>query len=116
MADNSYPKTLRLLSARDFSNLKVDSKLFKKSLLRIYFKPNNLTNSRLGISVSTRVAKSNIRNRFKRILREEFRLSDFRNKGVDILCVVQTYRKDTDILKIEYLLRKQLQEFIKTQE
>lgn len=116
MADNSYPKTLRLLSARDFSNLKVDSKLFKKSLLRIYFKPNSLTHSRLGISVSTRVAKSNIRNRFKRILREEFRLSEFRNKGFDILCVVQTFRKDTDLLKIEFILRKQMQEFMKTQE
>ncbi len=115
MADNSYPKTLRLLSARDFSNLKVDSKLFKKSLLRIYYKTNDLTNSRLGISVSTRVANSVLRNRFKRILREEFRISNLRNKNLDILCVVQTFRKDTDIEKIEYLLRSQLQDFVKAQ-
>lgn len=116
MADNTYPKTLRLLSARDFSNLKVDSKLFKKSLLRIYYKTNSLSHSRLGISVSTRVGKSNIRNRFKRILREEFRLSDLRNKSLDILFVVQTFRKDSELEKIEFLLRKQMHEFIKAQE
>lgn len=93
MADNNYSKNFRLLSASDFSNLKVDSKIFKKPNLRVYFVKNSLSNSRMGISVSKKVGNAILRNRYKRICRELFRISPMKNLCFDFLFVVQSYSK-----------------------
>lgn len=58
----------------------------KKSLL-FYFKPNNLSNSRLGISASKKFGNAIKRNQFKRIVREVFRCSSIKNNSFDILVV-----------------------------
>lgn len=58
----------------------------KKSLL-LYFKKNNLNNSRLGISVSKKFGKAVRRNYFKRIIRDEFRKSQYKDDCFDILVV-----------------------------
>lgn len=115
MADNSFSKKLRLLSARDFSNLKVDSLVFKGQMIRIYFKKNDLEFSRVGISVSSKTANSVVRNRFKRIIREHFRNSSFKATGIDFLCVVQRFSKDADQKKLEEILIKNLFYFFKKQ-
>lgn len=58
----------------------------KKSVL-FYFKPNLLSNSRLGISASKKFGNAVKRNLFKRIVREEFRHSKLKNLNFDILVV-----------------------------
>ena len=113
MADNSYPKKFRLLSAHDFSNLKVDSKLFKRQAMRIYFKPNGKSVSRLGISISSRSTTAILRNRIKRIIREEFRKSDFKQSGFDFLCVLHQIPKDYDLALLEVSVRKTVLDFFK---
>ncbi len=115
MADNSFSKQLRLLSARDFSNLKVDSLVFKGQMIRIYYKKNNCDFSRIGISVSSKTANSVTRNRFKRLIRESFRNSNFRTSGFDFLCVVQRFSKEEDQKKLESILIKNLFYFFKKQ-
>ena len=112
MADNLYSKQFRLLSASDFANLKTDSRIFKKSLLRIYYKENNLDFSRIGISVSTKVGNSVLRHRLKRLLVEEFRKSNFKYSGLDFLCVVQTFKKDSLLSDVEKSILKSFNEFI----
>jgi ribonuclease P protein component len=92
VTDSKFDKNSRLLSAKDFSNLKIDSSVFKKSSIIVYFKKNNHGHLRLGLSVSKKVGNSPVRNRFKRILRESFRSSSIRNLNFDILFVVSFTR------------------------
>jgi len=89
-ADSSFDKSYRLLSADDFSYLRKDSKNFSHKWLRVYYKPSriNSSKSRIGISVTKKVGKANKRNFCKRLIREFFRNSDFRDLGLDMLVLV----------------------------
>lgn len=88
MADCRFEKKFRLLSASDFSDLKVDSLSFKKPSVIIYFKKNSFNLTRIGISVPKRLGKAHDRNRLKRLIREFYRQSPYRFLGFDILFVV----------------------------
>jgi ribonuclease P protein component len=95
MADNQFDKSYRLLSAQDFSYLRRGSKQFKSKWLMAYYRPSRLrassNHTRIGFSITKKVGKANIRNRYKRILRDMFRNSDIREKGFDILVIVSPY-------------------------
>lgn len=92
MADRRFEKTFRLLSVRDFSELKVDSYSFKKPSLIIYYKSNPFNQTRIGLSVPKKIGKAHDRNRLKRILRESFRISNYKFLGFDVLIVVSWNR------------------------
>jgi ribonuclease P protein component len=89
-ADNGFDKSYRLLSADDFSYLRKDSKNFNHKWMRVYYKPSriNSSKSRIGISVTKKVGKANIRNLCKRQVREFFRSSDYKELGLDLLVLV----------------------------
>ncbi|MBC7713491.1 MAG: ribonuclease P protein component [Rhizobacter sp.] len=113
MADNSFEKKFRLLSASDFSELKVGSSSYKKASLIIYYKKNSFNQSRIGLSVPKKIGKSHDRNRLKRLMREFFRTSDYKFLGTDILLVVSWSRNllpETQEVK-EATLLKNLKEF-----
>ncbi|MDD0854731.1 ribonuclease P protein component [Halobacteriovorax sp. GB3] len=94
MADNCFSKDYRLLSARDFSYLRRGSSQVKNKWLMAYFKPTQSTkesprsHSRLGLSVSKKVGKANIRNLCKRHVKDFFRQSSFKYEGYDVLVLV----------------------------
>lgn len=55
---------------------------------RIHVKPNSLPHSRFTVSVPKRVCTAVLRNRWKRLLRESFRLSKEKvGPGLDIVAV-----------------------------
>lgn len=56
----------------------------------LYFKQGKNQKSRIGISITTKVGKATVRNRFKRLIRETFRFSAIKDAGFDILVVVST--------------------------
>jgi ribonuclease P protein component len=113
VADCKFEKNFRLLSARDFDELKVGSSSYKKAALIVYFKKNSYNQSRIGLSVPKKIGKSHDRNRLKRIMREFFRTSPYKFLGTDILLVVSWSRNlipATSEVKEEMLL-KNLNEF-----
>ncbi len=95
MADNTFSKSYRLLSAKDFSFLKKNAACFKHRHFRIFYKSSRIStskNSRIGIAVSKKVGKAHDRNLLKRIVREEFRKSSLRSMvNLDMLLTVSPY-------------------------
>ena len=80
------PKSNRILK---WKNFRLKGKVLKESALKVSYKNNCLSHSRLGIVVSKRISKSAvIRNKIKRILRESFRTSMIRNENLDIVLIV----------------------------
>lgn len=113
MVDSGFEKKFRLLSASDFSELKVGSLSFKKPSVIVYFKKNSLNLSRIGLSVPKKIGKANERNRLKRIIRETFRQSPYKFLGYDILFVVSWSRSlfDKTQEEKEVLLIKNINDF-----
>lgn len=98
----AFPKSLRLLKRRDF--YRVSSRACKASgkLLYIDYLPNSTQNSRLGITVTKRYGKSHERNRFKRLIREAFRLSRLKlPQGFDIIVKPRAYVKEAPLCAIQ---------------
>ncbi len=93
---NNYPKSNRLRSKKDFSNLRDNSKTYSNKFFRIYFKKNNTDTSRIGISVSKKCGNAVFRNKVKRMTKESFRISPYKKLGHDALIVInsRTINKD----------------------
>jgi ribonuclease P protein component len=118
MVDSRFEKKFRLLSTKDFSELKVDSFSFKKPSLIIYYKKNSFNQTRIGLSVPKKIGKSHDRNRLKRLIREYFRQSNFKFLGFDILIVVSWNRSiiaESVEFKEQTLLKNIEEFFIYTQ-
>ncbi len=113
MADFKFEKKFRLLSAKDFDDLKIGSSSYKKASVIIYYKKNSFNLSRIGISVPKKIGKSHDRNRIKRLIREYFRQSNYKYLGYDMLFVVSWSRHLFDLtpLEKEAILNKNLNEY-----
>jgi ribonuclease P protein component len=87
----SFPKTNRLLNKKDFDSLRGASIKFPSKSLIIYSSKWSNDNSltRIGISVSKKTGNAVFRNRLKRIIRDCFRNSDYKNIGKDVLIVLK---------------------------
>lgn len=70
----SFPKALRLLKRRDFQRLGHHGKRLNGKYVSLEVKPNKGPMTRLGVTASRHFGKSHERNRFKRLVRESFRL------------------------------------------
>ena len=86
MTDEQFRKSARLRRRAEFDRV-YDSDVFATdNVLVVRGCPNGLEHSRLGISVSRKVGGAVVRNRWKRLLREAFRLSRATiPKGLDLV-------------------------------
>ncbi|MGH9580690.1 MAG: ribonuclease P protein component [Terriglobales bacterium] len=71
----TFPKDSRLLSRSDFRKVYDEGQRRSGSLCAVFFRPNGLARTRLGITTPAKLGKAVLRNRVKRRLREIFRLN-----------------------------------------
>ncbi|HTU24422.1 MAG TPA: ribonuclease P protein component [Pirellulales bacterium] len=78
----------RVKHPRDFRRAYDRRASVSDSLLVVYAAPNGLEHPRLGLSVSRKVGGAVVRNRWKRCLREAFRLNRARlPDGIDLIVI-----------------------------
>jgi ribonuclease P protein component len=94
MPDESFPKQLRLRSRTDFRQVYERRCSVGDGMLRLVGRLNELDYSRIGLSVSREVGGAVVRNRWKRLLREAFRLSRERLPGgLDFIAIPRNESK-----------------------
>ena len=98
----SFPKKERLLNRGDFVNLNRSGKRHHTRHFVVVFKQNEFGTTRLGITVSKKIANAAKRNKVKRLIREYFRLNKATlPKGYDIIIAAKQDASYLDLWRIE---------------
>ncbi|MEM6654247.1 MAG: ribonuclease P protein component [Planctomycetota bacterium] len=87
MPDQSFPKSRRLLKPDEFDAVFAAKQSASDRMLIVYALPNDRGHARLGLVVSRKVGNAVRRNRWKRLLREAFRLSQADLPAADLVCL-----------------------------
>ena len=92
----------RLKKNAEFRAVYRKGKSFSNNLLVLYVYRNKKSINRLGISVSKKVGKSVIRNRIKRLIKENFRLNIEEIKvGYDLVFIARNLSNGKSYIEIE---------------
>jgi ribonuclease P protein component len=83
----SFPKELRLRTGTEFDAVFKAKVTAGDGVLVIHARPNELGHARLGMAVSRKVGNAVRRNRWKRCLREAFRLAQHDLPALDLVCL-----------------------------
>lgn len=90
MSDFRFSKRLHLLKASEFERVFAAGNSAANPWLALYGAANDVGHPRLGITVSRRVGNAVERNRWKRLMRESFRLTQHRLPALDVVCVARS--------------------------
>lgn len=86
MTDNRFPKEMRLRKQAEFDRVYKARVFAADEVLIVNGVANDLGHPRLGLSISRKVGNAVMRNRWKRRIREAFRLSKAQlPTGVDLV-------------------------------
>jgi ribonuclease P protein component len=89
MSDHRFPKQSRLLRPSEFERVFDARNSVSDAWIVLYGAASELAGPRLGLTVSRRVGGAVVRNRWKRLLREAFRLTQGDLPPLDLVCVVR---------------------------
>src|SRR3954453_7336560 len=89
MGEHRFPKRVRLLRPDDFARVFAARNSASDQWLTLHGAANELGHSRLGLAISRRVGGAVERNRWKRLLREAFRLSQQELPALDVVCLAR---------------------------
>ena len=88
---NGFPKKVRLITAPQFKQIfNREKEKVSTSAFNIFYCENSLAYPRVGVIIPKKnINKATERNRFKRIVRECFRLNQTELKSLDILVLIK---------------------------
>jgi ribonuclease P protein component len=89
MSKHRFPKRVRLLRAREFERVFAARSSAADAWMVLYGAANDLGYPRLGLTVSRRVGGAAARNRWKRLAREAFRLTQHSLPPLDLVFVAR---------------------------
>ena len=89
MNDHGFPKRARLLRASDFERVFDARNSASNAWIVLYGAVGDAGHPRIGLTVSRRVGGAVQRNRWKRLLREAFRLTQAELPPLDLVGVVR---------------------------
>jgi ribonuclease P protein component len=89
MSDHRFSKELRLLRASDFEQVFKARNSKADQWIILYGAANGLAHARLGLAVSKRIGGAVQRNRWKRLVREAFRLTQHELPPLDLVCIAR---------------------------
>jgi ribonuclease P protein component len=89
MSDHRFPKQARLLRASEFERVFDARNSASDTWIVLYGAASKLGHARMGMTVSRRVGGAVVRNRWKRLLREAFRMTQVDLPPLDLVCVVR---------------------------
>ena len=103
--DRRFRPEQRLRRRRDFDNAFTSGIRLNAQVVTIILRPNGSDHSRLGLSVSRRVARHAVaRHRLKRHIRESFRHNAARLTGLDVVVVARSGAPKMDSQRFRSLL------------
>ena len=82
-----FTKQMRLLRPSEFERIFAARSSASDRLLLVYGASNEVGHPRLGLTVSRKFGGAVVRNRWKRVLREAFRLSQHQLPSLDLVCL-----------------------------
>ena len=103
-------KIISIKENSDFKRLYYRGKSVVRKRLVVYYRKNRLTHSRLGITVSPKIGCAVVRNRIRRLLKENYRNLQGLSDGFDIVIVARTSSKDAAFHELGKDLRSALSE------
>lgn len=106
---HSFTKKERLLKRAEFLAVTEGGKKSHTTSFIIFIRPNTLSFSRIGITVSKKVGNAVERNRIKRLIREFFRLSKAGiETGIDIIVIAKRGAVGKDFREVSRELERTL--------
>ena len=93
--------TISIKENKHFKKIYSKGDSFANHLLVIYFLPNKLNKNRLGITVNKKVGKAVVRNKVRRLIKENYRLKEeYIKKGLDIVIVARVRSANSNYKEI----------------
>lgn len=87
--------TVSLTENKQFKKVYSKGRSLTNNLLVLYYLKNNLSGIRLGITVNKKVGKAVVRNRIRRLIKENYRLRErYIKEGYDIVIVSRVRAKE----------------------
>ncbi|NKB36296.1 MAG: ribonuclease P protein component [Gammaproteobacteria bacterium] len=85
-----FPKSLRLITAKDYQQVFKSSHQHSNKFFLLLVRENQKSSARLGLAISKKnVPSASERNYLKRIIRENFRRSQKKLQGKDIVVLAR---------------------------